>query len=45
MSVDFWLGVAWGAGGLVAISALIMLLLIWVAPVIDAPDEHEGRGV
>lgn len=41
---EFVLGVLCGAGGLVVVCALIVLLLIWRAPVIEA-DEHEGLGV
>lgn len=41
---EFWLGVMWGAGGLIVLSAVVVGVLIWRAPVIEA-DEHEGMGV
>lgn len=41
---EFVQGVLCGAGGLVVISALIVLLLIWRAPVIE-DEGPEGWGI
>lgn len=41
---EFWLGVMWGAGGLIMLSAVVVGVLIWRAPVIE-DEGPEGWGI